>query len=183
MVVLETVVVIGRAVVLVVVDVVVVTVEVVEVVEVVKVVEVVGVVDVVEVVGVVDVVEIVEVIVVNWVVVVKVEIGDMERFILKKSSRKGRSCVEPDVVVVVVVVVVESSDSLDVVLRMLSKSDQVNSWFNPLLTVEADMADFSVVFSYKVGFNERDSKDTTDPLPRIMDGISLSISSGNSKTS
>ena len=106
--------------------------------------------------------------------------------VLKKSPRKGRSCVEPDPVelgttdeeVAVVVVTVASPSSLVVELTTFSMSNQVKSWFVPLLEVEASR--LSVVLSYKAGFNERDSNDTTEPLLRIIEGISLSISNGNS---
>ena len=70
----------------------------------------------------------------------------------------------------VLVITATSSPSLDVELATLSMSNQVKS---PLLEV-------SVVFSYRAGFNERDSNDTTEPLLRIIEGISLSTSNGNS---
>ena len=98
--------------------------------------------------------------------------------VLKKSPRKGRSCVDPDPVELgtsdddeaVLAMTATSSPGLDVELTTLSMSNQVKS---PLL-------ELSVVFSYKAGFSERDSNDTTEPLLRIIEGISLSISNGNS---
>ena len=63
-------------------------------------------------------------------------------------------------------------------LITLSMSNHVKSWSVPLLELEPSR--LSVVLSYKAGFNERDSNDTTEPLLRIIEGISLSISNGNS---
>lgn len=139
---------------------------------------------VVEVVVDVDVVVVVVTVVVEIVVVVVVDFS-----VLKKSPRKGKSCVDPDPVEeapseedAVLVITASSPASLVVELRMLlSMSNQVKSWFVPLLEVEASSR-LSVVLSYKAGFIERDSSETTEPLLRIIEGISLSISNGNSKS-
>ena len=80
----------------------------------------------------------------------------------------------------VLVITAATSASLDVELTTLSISNQVKSWFVPLLEVEASR--LSVVLSYKAGLSERDSNDTTEPLLRIIEGISLSISKGNSNS-
>ena len=124
-------------------------------------------------------------VVVEMVVVVVVDFSVVDK-VLKKSPRKGRSCVDPDPVEeatseedAVLVITAASPASLVVELTMLlSMSNQVNSWFVPLLEVEASR--LSVVLSYKAGFIERDSNETTEPLLRIIEGISLSISNGNS---
>ena len=139
---------------------------------------------------VVDVVDVVVVVlvtvVVEMVVVVVVDFSVVDK-ILKKSPRKGRSCVDPDPVEegtseedAVLVITAASSLSLVVELTTLSMSNQVKSWLVPLLEVEASR--LSVVLSYKAGFIERDSSDTTEPLLRIIEGISLSISNGNCKS-
>ena len=138
---------------------------------------------VVVVVVVVDVVVVVNV-VVEIVVVVVVDFSVVDK-ILKKSPRKGRSCVDPEPVELgtsdedaVLVMTAAYSASLVVELTTLSMSNQVDSWFVPLLEVEASK--LSVVLSYKAGLSERDSNETTEPLLRIIEGISLSNSKGNS---
>ena len=140
-------------------------------------------VDTVVVVVVVDVVAVVTV-VVEIVVVVVVDFSVVDK-ILKKSPRKGRSCVDPEPVELgtsdedaVLVMTAATSASLVVELTTLSMSNQVESWFVPLLEVEASR--LSVVLSYKAGLSERDSNETTEPLLRIIEGISLSNSKGNS---
>ena len=131
--------------------------------------------------SVVDLVVVVDVVVVLTVTVFVVMVVDFSVVdkVLKKSPRKGRSCVDPDPVELgtseddeaVLVMTATFSPGLDVEFTTLSMSNQVES---PLL-------ELSVVFSYKAGFSERDSNDTTEPLLRIIEGISLSISNGNSK--
>jgi len=92
--------------------------------------------------------------------------------ILKKSrsSRKGRESsvvvgVEALVVVVAVVVCVDG-DSFEVVEFInWSIANHVNSWF-----LSGVVDGFSEIISYSSGLIDMDSNDTTEPLPRIIEG-------------
>lgn len=110
---------------------------------------------------------------------------------LNKSSRNGKSCVDPvcsveddpDVVDEdtddVVVDSAAAVDTLDVVeLNSWSIVNQVNSWLFPCCC-GCDVVELSWGLK-RSGLMDKDSRDTTDPSPRMIEGILLSISKGTS---